>query len=152
MSIKLCPEDVLIHIKANDCMDALHLLSTHLLNEGKVKPDYEEHLVSREREYPTGLCLGPINVAIPHTDYQYANTTQLAVATLEHPIEWHNMEDSDEVIEVSAIVLSLFDKPEHELETLQQLMNVLQNQELVAKIVSAESPQQIIQAFSSREK
>lgn len=115
MSLNLFPEDILLHIKADSCEEVLHLVSSHLLGEGKVKQSYEEHLLAREEDYPTGLALGEINVAIPHTDYQYANTTQLLVATLEKPVTWRNMEDSDESIPVSVVVLSVFDKPEHQL-------------------------------------
>ena len=147
MALNLCPEDVLLDVDADSCEEVLHTVSSHLLDEGKVKQSYEEHLIDREREYPTGLALGDINVAIPHTDYQYANTTQLLVATLRKPVEWHNMEDSDETILVSAVVLSVFDKPEHQLEALQQIIGVLQNQELVARIVASDSAQQVIELF-----
>lgn len=148
MVLNLFPEDILLNIDAESCQEVLHLVSTHLFGEGKVKQSYEEHLVSREREYPTGLALGSINVAIPHTDYQYANTTQLLVATLKKPVEWHNMEDSEESIPVSVVVLSVFDKPEHQLEALQKIMGVLQNQELVAQIADADSAQQVIELFN----
>lgn len=147
MALNLCPEDVLLNVDADSCEEVLHMVSSHLLGEGKVKQSYEEHLIDRERKYPTGLALGDINVAIPHTDYQYANTTQLLVATLKMPVEWHNMEDSDETIPVSAVVLSVFDKPEHQLEALQQIIGVLQNQELVARIVTSDSAQQVIELF-----
>ncbi|MCR9035409.1 MULTISPECIES: PTS sugar transporter subunit IIA [Atopobiaceae] len=148
MVLNLFPEDILLNIDAESCQEVLHLVSTHLFGEGKVKQSYEEHLIDREREYPTGLALGDINVAIPHTDYQYANTTQLLVATLKKPVEWHNMEDSDESIPVSVVVLSVFDKPEHQLEALQKIMGVLQNQELVAQIADADSAQQVIELFN----
>ena len=148
MVLNLFPEDILLNIDAESCQEVLHLVSTHLFGEGKVKQTYEEHLIDREREYPTGLALGDINVAIPHTDYQYANTTQLLVATLKKPVEWHNMEDSDESIPVSVVVLSVFDKPEHQLEALQKNMGVLQNQELVAQIADADSAQQVIELFN----
>ncbi|MDY5399199.1 MAG: PTS sugar transporter subunit IIA [Collinsella sp.] len=147
MALNLCPEDVLINVDAGSCEEVLHMVSSHLFGEGKVKQSYEEHLIDREREYPTGLALGDINVAIPHTDYQHANTTQLLVATLKKPVEWRNMEDSDETIPVSAVVLSVFDKPEHQLEALQQIIGVLQNQELVARIVASDSAQQVIELF-----
>lgn len=148
MVLNLFPEDILLNIDAESCQEVLHLVSTHLFGEGKVKQSYEEHLIDREREYPTGLALGDINVAIPHTDYQYANTTQLLVATLKKPVEWHNMEDSDESIPVSVVVLSVFDKPEHQLEALQKIMGILQNQELVAQIADADSAQQVIELFN----
>ena len=147
MTLNLRPEDILLHVQANSCEEVLRLVSSHLLEEGKVKQSYEEHLVDREREYPTGLALGRFNVAIPHTDYQYANTTQLRVAILEKPVEWHNMEDSDETIPVRAVILSVFDKPEHQIEALQQIMSVLQNQELVARIIASDSAQQVIEFF-----
>ena len=148
MSLNLYPEDILLRIDADSCEEVLHLASSHLLGEGKVKQSYEEHLLAREEDYPTGLALGGINVAIPHTDYQYANTTQLLIATLAKPVMWHNMEDSDELIPVSVVVLSVFDKPEHQLEALQQIMGVLQKQELVAQIADADSAQQVIGLFN----
>ena len=58
------------------------------------------------------------------------------------------MEDSDESIPVSVAVLSVFDKPEHQLEALQKIMGVLQNQELVAQIADADSAQQVIELFN----
>lgn len=145
--IKLYPEDVLLGVEAASSEEVLKLASEHLLAEGKVKPEYEEHILAREAEYPTGLDLGGTNVAIPHTDWQYANTTQLLVVTLAHPVTWHNMEDSDETLQVSAAVLSVFDKAEHQLEALQQIMGVLQHQDQVKKLVGAKDPQEVVALF-----
>ena len=45
---------------------AIQAICAHLLREEKIAPDFEKHLLLREEEYPTGLKLGKINVAIPH--------------------------------------------------------------------------------------
>lgn len=151
MTMKLFAEDILLNVDAKSDSEVLSLVAQHLFKEGKVKQEYEENLLLRELEYPTGLELGEINVAIPHTDYQYANTTQLVVVTLRNPVRWHNMEDSDEVVPVSIVVVSVFNHPEHQLEALQELMGVLRNQECVAEIVKATTPKQVISVFEKKE-
>lgn len=141
-------DDILLQLEASDQRDALSKICAHLLAEGKIKPDYEEHLLARESEYPTGLELGELNVAIPHTDWEYSNTTQIVVATLAHPVTWHSMEDSDETLEVGIVILSLFNEPSHQLEALQGIMRVVQAQQSVAEIANAQSPQQVIAVFN----
>ncbi len=152
MAMKLFTEDVFLNVDVKSDSDVLSFMARHLLKEGKVKKGYEEHLLAREFDYPTGLYLGEINVAIPHTDYQYANTTQVAIATLNNPVLWRSMEDPDETLSVSVVVLSIFDHPEHQLKVLQQIMGVLQNQECVAEITKATTPQQVISAFEKKER
>jgi PTS system galactitol-specific IIA component len=151
MALLLFEEDILLQMKVHDHREALQYIAQHLYNENKVKADYEAHLLSREKNYPTGLKLDSINIAIPHTDFQFANTTQLVIATFLYPIPWFNMENPNETILVSAAIISLFNKPEHQIKILQQIMRIIQNKEYVAKIVNAKSPQQVIEVFKQEE-
>ncbi|MBY4797761.1 PTS sugar transporter subunit IIA [Collinsella sp. AGMB00827] len=148
MSLKLPLEDVLLNVKAESYEEALRIASSHLFKAGKVKQSYAESLLMREREYPTGLKMGNFNVAIPHTDYLHANTTQILVMTLNPQVSWHNMADAEEAIPVRLVVLSVFDKPEYQLEALQKIIGTLQNQTLVKQIISASNAQQVIEFFN----
>ena len=58
--------------------------------------DFLDHLIEREENYPTGLDLTLIdqalpNIAIPHTESEYVNTTRIIPIKLNHPISFNNM-------------------------------------------------------------
>jgi len=146
--MKLAKEDIFLDLKVPDMTAAIQAICAHLLREEKIAPDFEKHLLLREEEYPTGLKLGKINVAIPHADYEYSKTTQLVVATLESPVLWNNMENPDEALRVSVVVMSLFDKPEKQIEALKQIMGVIQSQEALQQIVNATTFDQVVEAFN----
>ena len=144
-------EDILLHLDVADSQEALSIVCAHLLEEGKVKEGYLESILAREQNYPTGLDLEGINVAIPHTDWEWSLTTQLVVATFAAPIPWANMEDPDETVQVSCMVLSLFDDPAHQIDALQKIMSVIQDQGTVARLVAAQDAREIADVFNSRE-
>lgn len=141
-------EDIILKLEADTHDEVLTAICARLLDEGKIKKGYLESLLARESDYPTGLDLGGINIAIPHTDWQWSNTTQLAIATLAKPIMWHSMEDPDETVEVSMVVMSLFDNPAHQLGALQGIISVVQDQGLVARLVETDDVREIAQAFN----
>ena len=51
----LFPECTLIHVKADRKEDVIWKLYEKLLQNGKVKENFYEAVLEREREYPTGL-------------------------------------------------------------------------------------------------
>lgn len=142
------PEDVLLGLKAASQEEVVHLLCEHLAAQKAIVPGYEESLLEREENYPTGLVLGEVCAAIPHTDPQYARTTKLVVAALANPVAWKNMEDPDEQVEVSVVVLSLFDKPEKQLEALQKIMGIIQDQSALKKVLNASNADEVVRIFN----
>ncbi len=149
--LNLPENDIFLGIEAESSEEALAIVCAKLLDEGKIKEGYLEAILAREAEYPTGLDLEGINVAIPHTDWIWSNTTQLVVATFAEPVTWHSMEDPDETVDVSMMIMSLFDDPSHQIEALTKIMGVVQDQGLVARLAGSSSVQEIAQAFIQRE-
>ena len=149
--LNLPENDIFLGIEAESSEEALAIVCAKLLDEVKIKEGYLEAILAREAEYPTGLDLEGINVAIPHTDWIWSNTTQLVVATFAKPVTWHSMEDPDETVDVSMMIMSLFDDPSHQIEALTKIMGVVQDQGLVARLAGSSSVQEIAQAFIQRE-
>lgn len=118
-------------------------VGSDLKSRGKVKEGFLEAIASREETYPTGLDTGEIKVAIPHTDYQYANTSQLIIATLAQPVNFSQMDDPDLEIGVKVIILILFDKPEKQIEILEQIMKIVKDQALLKELLGAETPEKV---------
>ena len=47
--------------------------------------------MKRESVYPTGLPVGEINVAIPHTDPEHVNNAAICLGILEKPVTFNVM-------------------------------------------------------------
>ena len=69
------PELCVCNLKATDRDDALKQLANLMLEKGYVKEGYYESVITREKEYPTGLDLGGNNIALPHAKLQKALPT-----------------------------------------------------------------------------
>ena len=77
-----------INLDVNDNEEVINELGTMLLKKGYVKDTYINAVIERERILPTGLDLGELGVAIPHTDSQHVNQANIAVGLLKNPIEF----------------------------------------------------------------
>ena len=94
---------------------------------------------------PTGLPLGgEINAAIPHVDIEYVNSSALALATLEQPVIFRNMVDREEKVYVRLVIMLALDQPKSQIKMLQEVTKILQNPNIVNRIILAETKEQIL--------
>ena len=114
--------------------ELIHDLVISLAQKGYVKASYEDAIVTRELEFPTGLELdGPYNVAIPHAETEHVLKPAIHLAVLTSPILWENMEDPDEKIPVHLVFLLSIKKPELVVPNLKALTdNVFSKPDIVA--------------------
>ena len=135
MEQKLFKKDnIFIQESFKDNESALIFLSEQLRCKGKVLDGFEEALLEREENYPTGLLVGDINVAIPHVDHKYVKESEILLCTLENPIPFRRMDMPDEEVEVSIIILLAIDSPDGHLEILRKIDKFVQNQEVLRKM------------------
>ena len=145
----LSPEAISIQLTADNAEDVIVLLGNRLYDLGYVKDDFVEATLAREAEMPTGLPLaGDINAAIPHVDIEYVNRPALALATLTHPVIFHNMVDSDEDVPVRLVIMLALDQPKSQIEMLQQVAGVLQNPKIVNRLMAAEDVDEVLVALT----
>lgn len=64
-----------------------------MFEKGYVKSTYIDAVLEREKTLPTGLDIGEMCVAIPHTDSKHVNESNVALAVLKNPVEFRNMID-----------------------------------------------------------
>lgn len=139
--------DIFIDREFQDEQDYFEMVAKHLLGEGKVKTSFLENILQREKDYPTGLDTGEIKVAIPHTDYTNANTTQLVVTTFKSPVGFHQMDDPDYVIPVNLAIMILFDNPEKQPQMLKYIMGIVQSQTNLREIVNTKNVKSMKRLF-----
>lgn len=117
---------------------ASRLLAANVVTEG-----YADALIERETNYPTGLPIGNINLALPHTYPQYIREHAVAIAVPSHPIRFRSMEDSEETVEVSLLVCPLLEKMDENIKLLPSLMKFFTNEQTLSELVTASSAEAI---------
>ena len=82
------------NLKASDNIEVLQLMGDAMIQEGYGEEGFTEAILKREKDYPTGLDVNGIGVAIPHTDAEHVKKEGISIAVLNPPIEffiWYNL-------------------------------------------------------------
>lgn len=123
-----------------------------LLAKKLVSENFLDNLIEREVNYPTGLDLAPIsqelpNIAIPHTESEFVNTTRIVPIKLKKDIPFHNMIQPDEIMNVRFLFMILNQNGEEQSGLLADIMdfiNSIEQTELI-NFFNEEDPKMIYQ-------
>jgi PTS system galactitol-specific IIA component len=125
-----------------DSASVITEMGKKLLHAGLVNDDFIEAVISREGEYPTGLPTS-IPVALCHTDPEYVKSSFLTVATLEKPVQFHEMGKPDNIQDVKIVFfLGILNKDKH-INILKNIMKFIQSEPLLRSICATESKSEI---------
>lgn len=107
----------------------LQKMSDVLYEHGFVKESYQEAVIERERNFPTGLPTAGISVAIPHTDSDHVVKEGFLVGVLEQPVTFEIMASNHEYVDVELVFMLAIKKPEQQLVMLQRLIALCQDEQ-----------------------
>lgn len=133
-----------------DCEHVEDVLAHVLLDRGLVRDSYPQAIAEREKSFPTGLDAGGVNVAMPHCDIEHVKTGALAVGVLKRSVAWHRMDDPEATCDVSLVVMLALNEAHAHLEMLQKVVALIQDQELMGRIVSSSSPDEAYELVSEK--
>ena len=85
-------------MEASDYKDVMKNLGSVVIKEGYAKESYVDALIAREEEYPTGLDVDGMGVAIPHTSVEHVKKAGIAIAALKQPVTFTQMGTDDETV------------------------------------------------------
>jgi len=140
---------VILGSEATSSEEVIRTLGGKLRDLGYVKDNFVEAALEREANMPTGLPLGgEYNAAIPHVDIEYVNQSALGLATLKEDVVFYNMVDSDEVVPCRLVIMLALDTPKSQIEMLQSVAAVLQNPDIIRKLVNAKTTEEVFSALS----
>lgn len=91
-----------------------------------MKDSFAENVLKREEVFPTGLLINDVGIAIPHTDAEHVNDSQIAFMSLKKPVTFYEMGTADKEISVSLIFMLALKEPHAQLEMLQKLITMFQ--------------------------
>ncbi len=129
----------LFHQRAADRDEALKLLADEFVKAGVAKDTFYEGLITREANFPTGLSLNNMCVAIPHTDVEHVNRTQIGFMSLQDPVEFIEMGTDDKKIPVKMLFMLALKEAHQQLDMLMKLMDAFQNDELIDRFYAADN-------------
>ncbi len=119
--------------------------SSILEKKGFVLNEYCEEVIGREEKYPTGLSLGDVNAAIPHSEIDFVKSPAVLFISLENSIMFKNMENPSEEVTVKIVfMLAINDGHEH-MYILQDLVKILQTKELVELLTKIEKKSDVLE-------
>ncbi|NPV70094.1 MAG: PTS sugar transporter subunit IIA [Firmicutes bacterium] len=136
------PDQVVLLPGAESWEEVVRLLARVLLLKGFVRETYVNAVISREREYPTGLEAGEINVAVPHADAGHVVRTSLCVGVLGRPVRFSRMDEPAKSTDVTVVFLLAVAEPEQQVEALRKVMDVIHDQGVLKEIADYSSAEQ----------
>ncbi len=132
-----------INLDAATNKDAIKELGELMRKKDYVKQDYIEAVLKREETLPTGLNIGEMCVAIPHTDPIHVNAAAVAVGRLNMPVKFHSMIDPSKELDVKVVFLLAVKDPQKQVELLTKLMALFQNVDVLKQIEAADNKETI---------
>lgn len=131
--------------------EVLEVLGNRFTELKYCKPGYVEALKEREAEYPTGIDIDGVGVAMPHTAGNYVNRAAVGIATLKNPVSFVHMATEDTPVPVRVVVMLAVSRPELHLGKIKDLLAVIQDKSTLEKIVSAKTIEDFIDIIRKKE-
>lgn len=133
-----------------DCEHVESVLAQVLLDRGLVRDTYAQAIADREKSYPTGLDAGGICLAMPHCDVEHVVSGAICVGVLKSPVAWGRMDAPEETCEVSLVVMLALNEAHAHLEMLQKVVGLIQDQDLMGRIVASSTPAEAYELIGAR--
>ncbi|GGL57111.1 PTS sugar transporter subunit IIA [Sporolactobacillus putidus] len=140
-------EIILFNQSATDRGNALKLLADEFLKRKLVTNKFLDGILERERNYPTGLNVNGLGIAIPHTDSDKVIVSQLGFLSLAKPVEFREMGSNVGKVDVSMIFMLCLKNANDQLEMLQKLVALFQNEHLVSQLQTCDSVENFIEVM-----
>jgi len=141
-------ENIFLDFDANDRKDFLSKISKILFEKKYVKEGFDDSIIEREEQYPTGLDFGDYKIAIPHTNPEYVNEEGIITVKLKKPIIFRDMGLDENDLEVSVIFVLLVQKGEEQVNLLTKLMSLLEQKEVYNTIKNTSDKEEILRILS----
>lgn len=132
----------LFNVEASSSKEVIKIAADELYRRGIVKEDFFEHVLLREKEFPTGLATDKYGIAIPHTDSKYVNRSQIEFVSLKSPVKFKNMGNMSEDVEVTHVFMIAMSQPREQAETLAKLMGMFSDEELMQRMYECSSKEE----------
>lgn len=143
---------IFLNLKAVDNKEVLQIMGDAMIQEGYGEEGFTEALLEREKDYPTGLDVDGIGVAIPHTDVKHVKKEGISIAVLDEPIPFDAMGEEDCQITVKIVIMFTVAGKDKHIDRLLQLLAMIKDEQILKGLLAAKNKEEIRTAIQKREK
>lgn len=144
-------ELVLTGLNAESSGEVFEQLGKTLIKEGYCKDSYIDALKMREKDFPTGVNMGGVGIAIPHTDKSHVHRGAVAIGILRKPVKFYQMGTTDEIVMARLVFMLAVDDPEEHLVFLQKILRILQDSDTLKELSECTEKQDVIRIIKEKE-
>jgi len=142
-------EDLIFLKKSfRDRNEVIEFLAERMREKGLVKESFLSNVLKREEKFPTGLLIGDINVAIPHTDTGYAIKPAISVVTLKNPVKFYRMDEPNEEIDVHIVFLLSVLDPKQYVNFLARLTRSFSKGDFLKSLYNTKDKKEVLDKLS----
>ncbi|MFM2476412.1 PTS sugar transporter subunit IIA [Celerinatantimonas sp. MCCC 1A17872] len=144
----LSVKHIKLNMTAKNKREVIEELTDLLVNDGSVsnKDEFIRDVWIREDQGSTGF---ENHIAIPHGKSASVNHTTLAIGRTQQEVPWESLDGSD----IRCIILfavRLEDQNTTHIRLLTQISSALADDEVIAKLLVEDDPENIIQLFNTQ--
>jgi PTS system galactitol-specific IIA component len=141
-AIQYDPRLVEIKVSAKSRDEVLKILADDLKALDYVTDDFYEHVIQREKDFPTGLPT-VIPMALCHTEAQYVKQAAICVATLAKPVEFQEMGTPENLVQAEMVFLIAMKNPKDQVPWLRKMMEFCKDKSALETIRDATDKQSL---------
>ncbi|OOM75691.1 PTS sugar transporter subunit IIA [Clostridium sp. BL-8] len=134
---------IALNLEVKNKEEVIRELGKRMFEKGYVKHTYIDAVLEREKTLPTGLDIGEMCVAIPHTDSKHVNESNVALAVLKNSVDFNNMIEPSKKVQVRVVFLLAINDPDSQVSLLSKLMSVFQNVNLLKQIRNSSNIEEV---------
>ena len=125
--------------------EALEIMAKKLFSLGYVKESFVRAIQDREVNYPSGLPMEDLKIAIPHTDAEHVNQSVICFARLTNPVEFSVMGEPSIKIPVKLISMFALKEKKKIGDLLETLITTYQDNYVLHALDDARNDDEIFQ-------
>ena len=129
--------------------DALTHIGQFLVSRGYVKESYLPELLSREKNYPTGIDLGFGAIAIPHCESSHAIEPCIYLIRPQNAVAFVRA-DGDDTIDAELIIALVVTSPHHQMALLKALFSSLRDENFYTDLKTCQTKIELEKCFNEK--
>lgn len=121
---------------------AINYLGDIMVENNYIKKEYIYDVLEREVNFPTGLELQNIGIAIPHANPDNVLSSGISVLKLKDKVVFSGMENGNDVYVDMIFMLALNNSNDH-IKMLQNLFVMFQKEEVMENLINSKTIEEI---------
>lgn len=143
-------ELVELNLEVKNVEEFFEVKAQQLLDLNFVNPSFKKAIAKREAAFPTGLEMGNISIAIPHTDVIHIQKPFVSINRVTDDLVFTQMGTDDVEVSVRDIIILGIKDPKKQVSLLSNLMELFSDENFVTDYQQVTSSKEMIELVKKK--